>query len=202
MPEKESTLEKVRKLINLASSANQKEAERAAFKACALIRTYGLDVCDPDEIDGIFRKLADAESQVKQLAAKTATDDEDDGYTIFPPRVYTGGGGTVVGGGGGTAWTYVGTSTGPVASSGYSSNTTSAGAPPMGGSAVVNPAQKPMTAPIKISARFDGQCKQCRKRYVVNDEILWQKGVGMWCPSSNCYHLWQAAHVGVPGFNP
>jgi hypothetical protein len=101
MPEKESTLEKVRKLINLASSANQKEAERAAFKACALIRTYGLDVCDPDEIDGIFRKLADAESQVKQLAAKTATDDEDDGYTIFPPRVYTGGGGTVVGGGGG-----------------------------------------------------------------------------------------------------
>lgn len=75
---KESVLDRVRKLINLAASSNLKEAERAAYKACALIRDGGLDVCDPAEIDGIYKDLAETQAKVRQLEAPLASPDPDD----------------------------------------------------------------------------------------------------------------------------
>jgi hypothetical protein len=71
---RESTLDKVRKLINLAASPNLREAERAAHKACALIRDMGLDVCDPDEIDAVYRSLADRDARIHQLESGPAPD--------------------------------------------------------------------------------------------------------------------------------
>jgi hypothetical protein len=44
---RETVIDKVRKLIALASSPYEEEARSAAFKAAALIREFQLDVIDP-----------------------------------------------------------------------------------------------------------------------------------------------------------
>ena len=47
MRDRETVLDKVRKLIALASSPYEEEARSSAFKAAALIREFQLDVIDP-----------------------------------------------------------------------------------------------------------------------------------------------------------
>lgn len=47
MEDKERIVEKVRKLIALASSPHEEEARSSAYKAAALIREFQLDVVDP-----------------------------------------------------------------------------------------------------------------------------------------------------------
>ena len=47
MKDRETVLDKVRKLIALASSPYEEEARSSAFKAAALIREFQLDIVDP-----------------------------------------------------------------------------------------------------------------------------------------------------------
>lgn len=186
MPDtKESAVEKVRKLINLASSPNLKEAEHAAHKACALIRAHGLDVCDPDEIDAIYQQQATLEARVKQLEApKEVVNDLD--YSNFAQNS--------------TFAQKVGYATATNTPFGVVQG------PAVKGQSVyvnINTAQAsypPMTAPRWISSRFDDQCKQCRKRYTVGESVFWMKGAGAWC-SEQCYTIWGAAKKGVSGVN-
>lgn len=173
----ETVLDKVRKLINLAASPNLKEAERAAYKACALIREAGLDVCDPTEIDAIYKELATAQNTVRQLEThRSAPDDADD--WLRASGIFTGGFHT---GGFQTANPPPPRTTAPR----FTSSPTST--------------QPPMTHPVTISSSlFAGKCKFCQKPYQKGDRILWMKNVGSWCPTTDCYNNWKAAQA----FNP
>lgn len=50
------SVEKVRKLIELAGSPNMEEARTAAYQACRLIRELGLAVVEPKTVDEVRRE--------------------------------------------------------------------------------------------------------------------------------------------------
>lgn len=174
-PDKDAVIEKVRKLINLAASTNQREAERAAFKACALIRDHGLDVCDPDVIDGVYKTQQQLEDQVRRLEAATESYDGGWAPSMKPLKNYG----------------HVATSTSVPLSGGVSAPKYTA-APP------------PMTVPVALKggSKFDAICLQCGGHIKAGDPALWQKGKGMWHQTTDCYQKWVAAQQATSAFDP
>lgn len=174
-PKPNQTLDRVRKLINLASSSNLKEAEVAAFRACALIRDYGLDIIDPDDIDAIYEENKALTAKVKELeAANTITEDHTSPLTMTGAYVH-----------GATQWP-------SAASSGYVPY-----APPA-------QQQAPMTPRPLAALRFAGQCRCCGKTINQGEPGLWIKGKGVWC-NDHCYDAWttgQTLKAKAAAFNP
>lgn len=215
---RETTLDKVRKLINLAASPNLQEAQHAAYKACALIRDLGLDVCNPDEIDAVYESLADAQAQVRQLERGRPRSSEDPD----PFRQRAGFSGVVPPGQWGspsystaspppfsTSRTPPGSRPSPsTSSSATSPRTASPGAganqTPFSGSVSPPVTDPPMVNPVRLrgGSRFDTECKQCRKKLVTGSDVLWLKGQGVWCATSTCYQDWVNKTNALRNFDP
>ena len=183
-------LDRVRKFINLAAGTGA-EAEAAAWKACALIRQYGLDVINPVELNTTYDELAAAKNRVKELEAArvTATDPDDDLHTVLNPSWAANPfAARTPAQPGHTARVY--TAPGPPTPSNYVPFVYGA---PVQATAAPPQQQPPMTAPRHVAAsKFNGKCSHCGKALAQGEPILWQKAVGVWCPTTSCYQDWAA----------
>lgn len=208
MADNSKALDRIRKLINLAASTNLQEAERAAYQVCALIRKHGLDVCDPDEIDGVYKQLSAAEQQVRELEASNPTDDSDDdddpifhaaaalgrsfnrSASVAYQSAYT------------TSTPYVA----PKPQSVYNTQPSNASMNPFAGIVPPKPvssSQYSATATGKLDdpvlmphgAKYASKCQTCSKRIEVGDEAWWIKTVGICC-GRGCADRWVQAHLG------
>lgn len=188
--EQEKVLDKVRKLIQQTASSSRAEAELAAYKACALIRKVGLEVVDPSELDGVLTENEELKQKVALLEAGVTT--EWDPVTA--------------------AAQHLGQQASPQAqqafrSGQYSSVMTSTMVQPMGPwqAQVSQPTPPPMKHPVPLVSKYVVSCKHCGKRLGVGDPILWQKQVGVWCQTTDCYNNWQVGQQPFnmnPNFNP
>jgi len=166
-------LEGIRKLIQQASSP-QADGEQAARRVCALIRKFGLDVVDPDLLDGLYKENHELKALLGALEADRP---------VRRPAATT----AVTGG-----WP-------PGAAQFWSGRRTVTTPPPV----VPPPAQSPMASPVFIAqSKFAGRCKQCRKTINIGDPVHWQKSVGVWCGSSPCYTDWFTGTTQAAHFNP
>lgn len=168
---KDAILSRIRKFINLAANINQKEAERAAMAACALIRQHRLDVVDPDTIDQLYEQESTLKLKIKELEEAP----RDDVY--LPP-----------------SW-------GPTRASGssgiatYSTQSFPNTSAPQAQPPMMTPV---MMTKAKGGLHWAADCKHCGTRLNQGDEGLWQKNVGVWCPHTSCYQDWRAAQRGTP----
>lgn len=177
-PEKRALrVERIKDLIQLASS-DAGDGVAAAKRACALIRKFGLDIVDPTLVDNLYKEVHHLKVELE--AAKAGASQPSSGAA---PNFGGGFGGAVPSGFGSTA-SYV--------TSYYHHHTQPA--PP--------PAQQPMTAPVKVTLKFRGKCKQCGKSYDIGEEALWVSQTGIWCPTRSCYSDWLHKQNVAAGFNP
>jgi hypothetical protein len=156
----EKVLDTVRKLIQRSASTNRAEAEQAAYMACRLIRTAGLEIVNPPEIDLLLQENEDLKQKVLQL--ETGDDDDDDDWTVPAPA--------------------------PMARPVVTAPPVGPYANPLPASLAMPP--PPMAKPIRLVSKYRGHCKRCGQTYNVGDDILWQKGVGSWCATTGCYTDW------------
>lgn len=195
MPIDPKTLDKIRKLINLASSNNLQEAQQAAWRACALIREHGIDVVDPDTIDAVYQELSTAQAQLREKPSGSAFDPAALGAQLGADFA------TALDAAALGDWATISLKTprGSRHTTQYHARPPKSQQPP--------PVQ-PMTAPIRLQQRFRTPCRYCGAVQAQGAEILWQKDVGTWCATTSCYQDWLAngkqpkgAKV-VPDFNP
>jgi hypothetical protein len=181
--EQEKILDRVKKLIQQTASSNRAEAEAAAYRACVLIRKHGLELVDPAEMDTILTESEELKQRVLQLEAGI---DRSEWDTIT------------------AAARQLGQQAAQQAAQAFGSNVvlhsshyvTMTSAPPFQAS---NPAQSsPMAHPVPLSSKYAVTCKYCGKRLGVGDPILWQRSVGVWCQTTDCYNNW----VNLQNFNP
>lgn len=162
----DAPLDRIRKLINLASSTNRQEADRAAYMACALIREHGLDIVDPDQINEIYESTARLEAKVQQLeAVKPVHVNDPDADTFNFNRAKT--------------------RPAPAPFSTPYSN--------IPHKSQQRPSQqRPLDAPVAITSKFAGVCKQCGVRHGIGDQLVWMPGIpkGVWCGNA-CYQQWK-----------
>jgi hypothetical protein len=183
--EQEKTLDRVRKLIQQSASDTRAEAELAAYKACALIRRAGLEVVDPSELDGLLTENEELKRKVALLEAGTTPDW--DPVTAQAHQAFQ--------------------STQAFQTHSYYSTATMV--QPMGPwqAQVSQPTPPPpaMKHPVPLVSKYVVSCRHCGKRLGVGDPILWQKHVGVWCQTTDCYNNWQASLQPFnmnPNFNP
>jgi len=178
-------VDRVKDLINLATSEGV-EGANAAKLACALIRQYRFDVVDPDQINGIYKQLSDAKQKLLELEAKAASSNElDDDDTV----VYFGGATRTANMQFNNGWTNVTPPTPP------KQTYTQAPPPPAA-------PMPPMTSPRPIIAKMTSRCLFCQKILNKGEEVQWQKAVGTWCPTSDCYLNWKNRGNFNPTANP
>ena len=166
----DKVLDAVRKLVNLAASPHRAEAESAAFRACQLIRKYGLEIIDPAEMDKLLQANTELQERVRLLeqtvgpvGGKTQQSNYG-GFSATPPN----------------SWYQAA----------YHAASSQTVPPP---SAATGPSA-PMTAPRFIAqSQFDGKCYFCGTPFRRGDSILWMRGVGTWCANGkDCYQQWDA----------
>jgi hypothetical protein len=184
-PEKRKLrVERIKAMIQQASS-NQGDGQLAAWRACALIRKFGLDIVDPSLVDNLHKEIHGLKAQLE--AAKAGFDDGG------PTTPVTGMGFAQ------TAsvqqfWTQQPQAAAPRANPNWFAGQQApptpvpqAPPPPPG----VGPAGSPMSAPAYIAhSKFAGKCKTCGKVIDVGDPVRWLKSVGVWCPTTSCYADW------------
>lgn len=175
-------LDRVKKLIQQTASPERGEAELAAYRACALIRKHGLELVDPDEIDVILKESEELKQKVLQLEAGIDTDDWD--------RIQQAA--QQLGQQAAQQAQQAFRSTQSFSSASYATIATASA--PMGPwqAQVSQPTPPPMNYPVPLTSKYSVTCKQCQKRLGVGDPILWQRGVGVWCQTTDCYNNWQA----------
>ena len=171
-------LEGIRKLIQQACSPHG-DGEQAAWRACALIRKFGLDVVDPELLDGLYREnhslkaqLTAAEQQLSELPRnKKRPFGQSGAVSPWPPFAA------------------------PVPPF--------VAPPPPVPPTPAAPAHGAMTSPVFIAqSKFAGRCKQCRKTVNIGDPVQWQKAVGVWCGGTSCYADWVTGVRQAAVFNP
>ena len=190
-PEKRKLrVERIKAMIQQASS-NQGDGQLAAWRACALIRKFGLDIVDPSLVDTLHKEIHGLKAELE--ATKAGAPDDD----VWQPRPAQPLGGTHQTHQ--TFWTQTSqhvpqtAAVSPHASPNWFGQQApptpvpQAPPPPPG----VGPAGSPMVAPVYIaSSKFAGKCKQCGKVIDVGDPVRWLKSVGVWCPTTSCYSDW------------
>jgi hypothetical protein len=189
-PEKRKLrVERIKAMIQQASS-NQGDGQLAAWRACALIRKFGLDIVDPSLVDTLHKEIHTLRAELE--AAKAGMVDEDTGWQPRPTTPPAGVQGL---------WTqtFQNLNTGAVGPSPFANPNwfgqqappptpvPQAPPPPPG----VGPGGSPMMAPAYIaSSKFAGKCKTCGKVIDVGDPVRWLKSIGVWCPTTSCYADW------------
>jgi hypothetical protein len=187
--EQEKALDRVRKLIQQSASSSRAEAELAAYKACALIRKAGLEVVDPSELDGLLTENEELKQKVALLEAGTTPDwDPVTAGQQAAQRAYQ-------------------AFQSSQAFQTHSHYVTSTMVSPMGPwqAQVTQPTPPAMKHPVPLVSKYVVSCKHCGRRLGVGDPILWQKHVGVWCQTTDCYNNWQASLQPFnmnPNFNP
>jgi hypothetical protein len=208
-PEKRAArIEGIRKLIQQASSTVRPEAEQAAWRACALIRKFKLDVVDPSLVDDLHKEIHALRAQLTAAKAGAPLDDDDDDpFGIGPTSPNYG-------------YSAVYTSTQAPSPGGFSTFAAtrgfSGGANPYTGQPNPRPRRPtppPAPPPRRPAAppkprvpqaqyfaqsQFNGQCLHCGKPYKKGTPIQWARGVGTWCATSTCYSDWVAIQQGTP----
>lgn len=190
-PEKRALrVTRIKAMIQQASS-KQGDGQLAAWQACALIRKFGLDIVDPTLVDTLHKEIHGLKAELE--AAKAGFDDGG------PVNVNTGSSGWSQTAQVQQFWTQQPQGAPvPRAAPAPATNPnwfaqTHQPAPPTPAPFVppAPPASSPMTAPVYIaSSKFAGRCKHCGKTIDVGDPVRWQKGVGVWCPTTSCYSDW------------
>lgn len=170
---RKARIDGIKKLIQQASSNVRPEAEQAAYRACALIRKFGLDVVDPALLDSIYAENHRLKAELD--AAKTGSFDAGPlggGRASVPPSS-----GFPSSGFSGFQTQHVSTASShpSYAQPQYHANPS----PPM------------VSPQFLAKSKFAGKCKQCGKVLNVDDPVHWIKKVGIWCGLTTCYQLWR-----------
>jgi hypothetical protein len=199
-PEKrKARLDGIRKLIQLACS-KEGDGREAAWRACALIRKFGLDIIDPELLDAVYKENHALKQLVETTRPKPSRWDPDEDDDFIDPLSWQSG------------WAGLSGSRHPGATP------TAPRQPPRPTPQPVPPAPPPpqpppswatqgagapMTAPIFIQqSKFAGKCKHCGKVINVGDPVRWMKSTGVWCPTTSCYNDWVNGVTQAANFNP
>lgn len=203
-PEKRALrVERIKQLIQQASSPHG-DGQQAAYRACALIRKFGLDVVDPALVDDLHKTIH--QLRVELSAAKTG--DVDVSFGMPGPQTH--GGGMHANSSWQTSMRSHSTRPSPSGFGGsvhvpWTAPPPPRATPPPPPQPVQPPpaaAKSPMAGPMLIKAKFNGRCIQCKTPYSIDDPIQWQKHVGAWCPTSSCYNDWFNNQQSAANFNP
>lgn len=205
-PEKRKLrIERLKAMIQQASS-KEGDGQQAAWKACAIIRKFGLDIVDPVLVDSLHEE--NHRLRVQLEAAKQGADLTDPDVDQWGASS-SGNFGSVsmnqpVGGGFGGAQppnsSFFSSFSGGFGGAGKTKTKPAATQPTQPPVAAQQPA---MGAPRLLqSSAFAGKCKQCGKVINKGDPVKWQKSVGVWCPTTSCYNDWLTNQSSAANFNP
>lgn len=200
-PEKrKARIEGIRKLIQQASS-KEGDGQVAAWRVCALIRKFGLDIIDPSLLNEVYTENHRLKAQLDVVKAGGALPDdaEDDLFAGGKPIF------------GGTTQAKPWKPWQKPQPTGTANTANAPWNPPPQPPPTPQPqpgwgaqaAAQPMTAPVFVqAAKFTARCKQCSKVLNVGEPLRWIQGKGVWCPTTSCYNDWANGQQQAANFNP